>query len=153
MHGQYSTVTAFKMTNFILRNDEIKAAMITAVAMLPVGGDVPMEVVIREYKAKRSGQSNAMYWEWLTVMAKYFSKKDVFTKDDMHDLMRHQFLGYETKTIGKTNIGPQLKTTTVLNVKQMNMYMLQIDLWSAEHGCYLPRPEDSDYARYREAAQ
>lgn len=141
------------MNSFILRNEQIKAAMITAVAMLPAGGEKVLEVVIREYKAKRSSPSNALYWSWLTELAKYFSKAKPFTKDDMHDLMRHQFLGYQDKVIGSTIIGHQLKTTTGLKVSEMHVYMLQIDIWATEQGCYLPRPEDSDYAKYREASQ
>ena len=141
------------MNSFILRNDQIKAAMITNVAMLPVGGDVPLEVVVREYKAKRSLPSNNLYWSWLNELAKYFSKKGgAFNKDDMHDLMRHQFLGYEDKKVGSTSIPQQLKTTTGLSVSKMHVYMLQIDLWATEHGCYLPRPEHSDYEKYREAS-
>lgn len=156
--------------NFILRNDQIRAHMIGEVAKLPVGGDVPMEVVIREYRAKRSLPSNALYWSWLTVMGKYFSGRKVnanadcpdmepeyeitdFDKDDMHDLMRHQFLGYQDRKIGKSCIDHQLNTTTGLSVKDMHAYMLQIDIWAAEHGCLLPRPQDSDYEKYKEASQ
>ncbi len=142
------------MNSYILRNDQIKAAMITAVAMLPVGGDVVLEVVIREYKAKRSTAQNDLYWEWMTIMAAYFSRPPrAFSKDDFHDLMRHKFLPLENKTVGNTPMPAKLTSTTALGVSRMYNFMMQIDVWSAEQGCYLPRPEDSDYQKYRDAAQ
>ena len=157
------------MSNFILRNDAVKAHMIAEVAKLPVTGDVVYEVVVREFKAKRSLPSNALYWSWLTAMGKYFSGRKInanadcpdmdpeyeitdFNKDDMHDLMRHKFLGYQDRKVGKATIDHQLQTTTGMSVSSMHVYMLQIDIWATEQGCYLPRPDDSDYEKYREAA-
>jgi len=155
--------------NFVLRTDQARAYAIGEIAKLQVDTDKPLEIVVRQFKAKRSTPANALYWQWLTVMAKYFSGRKIninadepdlepeyiitsYNKDDMHDLCRHKFLGYEDKLIGKTIIGHQLKSTTGLDVSQMHIYMLQIDIWAQDLGCYLPRPEDSDYEKYRSAS-
>lgn len=116
--------------------------------------DCYLEVIIRPWKEKRSLDQNSLYWLWLRKMAKHFSKRETFTDEDMHDLMRHQFLGYEDKQISKTKIVSQLKSTTKLNVKEMSEYMLKVESWAAQNGCLLPRPEDQDhvYNMYREAA-
>ena len=66
------------------------------------------------------------------------------TKDDAHDLMRHKFLGHETKTVGQTEI-TKLRSTTELDKGEMTDYMTQIDNWCVDHGCLLPKPEDSEY--------
>jgi hypothetical protein len=110
-------------------------------------------VTWEEWKDKRSLNANNLYWQWLTIMAEYFSRGGKkFSKDDMHDLMRHQFLGYEDKVIGSTVIAQQLASTADLDTSQMYHYMSKIDAWSADHGCLLPHPADSEYSTYREAA-
>ena len=120
-------------------------------ALLLEGG--PIRIVMERYREKRSTSANALYWVWLDAMAKHFSKgANKFTKDDMHDLMRHRFLGYEERVIGKTALQPQLKSTADLDTAGMCEYMTKIDAWCADHGCMLPRPEDNDYAEWQKAA-
>ena len=116
--------------------------------------DGPVVITCDRHREKRSTSANALYWTWLTTLAKHFSRKgNVFTKDDMHDLMRHRFLGYEAKTIGKTEIQPQLKSTAELDTAQMLEFMQKIDSWALDHGCLLPRPEDNEYENYARASQ
>lgn len=105
------------------------------------------------WRDRRSVNSNALYWSWLTLLAAHFSRSGTtYSKDDMHDLMRHKFLGYEDRVIGNTEIRQQLASTSKLDTTQMYHYMSQIDAWGADHGCLLPRPEDEQYEKYREAA-
>ena len=78
------------------------------------------------------------------------SKEEQWSKDDMHDLMRHKFLGYESKTIGKTELKDILRSTTKLDKGEMHHYMTQIDVWGTEVGVYLPHPEDSEYMKLME---
>jgi len=114
--------------------------------------DGPICIHVERYSPKRSTSANALYWQWLTVMAKHFSKKgQTFTKDDMHDLMRHRFLGYENRVIGKTELKPQLKSSASLSTREMCEYMTKIDAWAADNGCLLPRPEDNDYSEWQRA--
>ena len=75
----------------------------------------PQRVTIETIRPHRSLSANALYWTWLDALAKHFSKGgNKFDKDAMHDLMRHKFLGYEDKTVGKTVISQQLKSTADL---------------------------------------
>jgi len=109
-----------------------------------------LRITWEPWRDKRSLNANALYWQWLTVMAEHFSRGGKkFSKEDMHDLMRHQFLGYEDKVIGQTVIGHQLASTAGLDTGQMYHYMKRIDAWAADHGCLLPRPEDCEYERWR----
>jgi len=110
-------------------------------------------IIFEEWRDKRSLNASNLYWQWLTLMAEHFSRGGKkFTKDDMHDLMRHQFLGYEDKIVGSTKISQQLASTANLDTSQMYHYMTKIDAWAADHGCLLPHPADAEYAQYREAA-
>lgn len=109
-----------------------------------------IRVKIRE--EGRSIDQNGLYWQWLTILAKYFSKGSAeYSKDDIHDICRHKFLGYEDRKIGNTEIRAQLKSTARLDKGEMHHYLTQVDNWAVEMGCLLPHPEDSQYAQYREA--
>lgn len=100
----------------------------------------------------RSLSQNALYWEWLTEIAGYINEKNHsdFNKDDLHDRMRHDFLGYEKpKKIGSAEIRERLKTTTNLTTGEMFHFMQQIDAWAVSIGLYLPRPEDCQYEKLK----
>lgn len=113
------------------------------------------QITWKPWEGKRSLDQNSLYWMWLGLMAKHFSRKaGPFSKDDMHDLMRHHHLGYVDKQISKTKIASQLKSTTDLSTKEMSEYMTKVEAWCAQNGLLLPRPEDQEhvYNMYREAA-
>lgn len=106
------------------------------------------------YVDPRTRSQNSLYWQWLGEMATYFSEgMQQFDKDDMHDLMRHKFLGYEDRTLGNTTIRDQLRSTTRLKKLEMSEYMHQIEVWAMEHDCRLTVPHQNEYMKYREAAQ
>lgn len=104
--------------------------------------------------SNRSLSQNALYWAWMGEMAVSFTKRtrdgDGWSKDDMHDLMRHKFLGYEDKVIGNTELKPVLKSTSQLDRGEMQHLMEQIDAFAAEHGVLLPHPADSEYMKLME---
>ena len=103
--------------------------------------------------SNRSISQNGLYWMWMGQLAESFnsrSKDANFSKDDMHDLMRHKFLGYESKTIGKTELKDILRSTTKLLKGEMHHYMTQVDVWASEVGVFLQHPEDSEYMKLQE---
>jgi hypothetical protein len=101
--------------------------------------------------SNRSISQNGLYWMWMADLAMSFNNRSKdgseWSKDDMHDLMRHKFLGYENKTIGSTELQPLLKSTTKLDKGEMHHYMTQIDVWAQEVGVYLAHPDDSEYMK------
>lgn len=98
--------------------------------------------------SNRSISQNNLFWMWMTEMAEHFASKGVenSTKDQMHDLMCHKFLGTITVTVGKTQI-TRLKSLRDLDKGDMLYFMQQMDEWSADHGLLLTHPEDSEYQR------
>ena len=94
----------------------------------------------------RSLSQNGLYWQWMTAQAKKFTTdKEPQTKERMHDLMRHKFLGYHDVIIGRVVISNQLKSTTDCDSGEMFHYMEKINAWSADVGLLLPIPEESEY--------
>jgi hypothetical protein len=106
------------------------------------------------YRDPRTRSQNNLYWKWLDEMANFYSTREQgFSKDDMHDLMRYQFLGCEDKVIGNTVISDQLKSTSSLKKDEMSQYMHKIEQWNVDKGLYLTIPAENEYMKYREAAQ
>ena len=101
----------------------------------------PFRLIFKSGKA-RSINQNSLYWKWLAIMAKKYKQDE---PEDMHDLMRHKFLGYEDKRVGKTVISNQLKSTTKLDKGEMFHYMEKINMWAADNSLLLPIPEESEY--------
>lgn len=131
---------------FEIRSPACLGRLIAFIGALSVDPQRPYVVEVKRMSVKRSLAANALYWKWLTQMAQYFSTpENELTKDDMHDLMRHKFLGYRTVIIGQTEI-TQLKSTADRDSRQFCEYMNEIDMWSADYGCLLPRPEDNEYS-------
>ena len=114
----------------------------------------PLMVYYEAYTDPRTRSQNNLYWMWCEEMANYYSRRDTpFTKDDMHDLMRHHFLGYENKTIGNTTLERQLVSTTGLKKPEMSEYMHKIEQWNTDNGLLLTIPADNEYRKYKEARQ
>ena len=111
------------------------------------GGDACIKV--ERYEKKRTLPANALYWQWMSFMAAHYSGKGVaLSKDDMHDLMRHKFLGWtNARKVGNTHIGATLKSTSKLSNGEMCRYMEQVSAWASNFGVMLPTPEDSEYMR------
>lgn len=108
-----------------------------------------------EIKAgSRSIPQNRTYWMWLQEIADFINlrNKTDFNADDMHDRMRHDFLGYTaSRKVGSVEIKPQLLSTTDLTKGEMFHYMNQIDAYCAERlGLLLTTPSDSMYAKMKE---
>jgi len=107
-------------------------------------------VKVEEYKSPRSLSANGLYWMWLGEIAAYLTKKGrQADKDDLHDLMRHKFLGYnESRAVGKTIIERTLRSTTKLNKSEFCFYMEKVEAWAAEAGCLVTSPLESEYKQF-----
>jgi len=97
-------------------------------------------IEINQDKASRSTKQNRLYWEWINLLG----AETGYTKDEMHAILRDKFLGYNLVTT-KTEVIKELRSTTKLKVGEMKDYLEQIDIFAAEYGIILPRPEDLYY--------
>jgi len=102
---------------------------------------------------KRSLSANSLYWMWLNVIAESFSKrlKKDFSQDDMHYVMRAEFLGTEDIVVGKMVIKNQLKSTKGMESTPFCEYMTKVEVWAINHGIPLPHPPANEYTDYWQA--
>lgn len=107
-----------------------------------------------EVKAgNRSLDQNSLYWVWIAQITEFVNEKkgSDFNTNEMHEWMKHTFLGYEdAKVIGKVEIPIQLRSTSKLTKSEMFDYMEKIDMYWAQLGCLLVTPSDSVYAKMKE---
>lgn len=124
-------------------------------AILDLDASSPWEVTIAPHRPRRSVSANALYWKWLTQLADHFSRKgNKYTREDLHDVMRHKFLGStEPRMVGNILIPAQIRSTKKLNTSEFCEYMTRIDAWALDQGVYLVTPAASQYAEYKEARQ
>ena len=133
-------------------SEQLRPAFDAARAGLAEGNAIALE-----WKAvsNRSLSQNALFHVWCREMAESFTKRDkkgtAYSEADMKDLMKHQFLGYEGKTVGKTEIAPQLISTKKLSKGAMFQFMEQVLAWSFQVGVMLSQPEDSEFMKLKES--
>lgn len=120
-----------------------------------------------EWKAgsNRSINQNDLYWMWLGEICDQANVKlpytyveeetgeeitiDVMNKEELHEWMCHEFLGYVTKRIGRKDV-TQLKGTSKLLKGEMYFFMQQVDAWAHSKGYTLTIPDDSEYMKLKE---
>ncbi len=98
-------------------------------------------IEIKQDKDSRSTKQNRLYWEWVSVISSELG----YTKDETHMLLRDKFLGYNEVTPKKGDTIRELRSTTKLKVGEFKDYLEEIDMFVAQYGIILPRPEDLYY--------
>lgn len=114
----------------------------------------PLALELKRYRQKRSLNQNSLFWMWCgEAMVHFNSKKPPkpLTKDDMHDLFCHLFLGYEDKVVGTTVIEGKLKGTSGLDTGEMFAFMEQVEAWCIDKGLRLTVPNVSEYWELKNA--
>jgi hypothetical protein len=109
-----------------------------------------------EWKAgsNRSINQNDLYWMWLGEIVDQTNRKidadgTPFIKEEMHEWLCEEFLGYETRFVGKKEI-KTLKGTSKLLKGEMYFYMQQVDHFAHSHGMKLTIPDDSEYMKLKQ---
>lgn len=109
-----------------------------------------------EWKAgsNRSINQNDLYWMWLGEIVSQTNAKLVegatpFIKEEMHEWLCEEFLGYETRTVGRKEI-TILKGTSKLLKGEMYFYMQQVDAFAHSKGFKLTIPDDSEYMKLKQ---
>lgn len=112
--------------------------------------------------AARSLPQNALFHKWCECAAQFFVSMGKATfatgapmnMENMKRNLKQTFLGEELiqdinlKT-GEITDRYELRHTSNLDKGAMHAFMTCIDAWAAEHGIYLPHPEDSEYMKMR----
>ena len=112
-------------------------------------GDV---VSVTIHGEKRSLSANNLFHKWCEVAGEYFGvpgKNKEERKENMKNVFKHQFLGYEDIVVGKLTIKEQLRETSKLSKGEMCHLMECVAGWCMSKGCALPMPEDNEYAKWQ----
>jgi hypothetical protein len=134
---------------FVITSDQMLENMIEQIASMYVDhGWLNVEV----RAGNRTLSQNSLYWMWVDQATSWINdkKRTDFKTEEIHERMKHQFLGYtDEKQVGGICIPPQLKSTAKLTKGDMYHYMRQVDGYWAGLGLLLVTPDDSIYAELK----
>lgn len=92
------------------------------------------ELVIRNYKSKRSLEQNKRYFAMLRLIsANVWVDGITYSQEVWHEQFKRWFIGCEDIVLPTTTETRGISTTT-LSVDEFNNYMTQIEQWCAEQG-------------------
>lgn len=92
------------------------------------------ELVIRNYKSKRSLEQNKRYFAMLRLIsANVWVDGRTYSQEVWHEQFKRWFIGCEDIVLPTTTEIRGISTTT-LSVDEFNNYMTQIEQWCAEQG-------------------
>lgn len=91
---------------------------------------------IKKKSKLRSTQQNNYLWSLYTILAQSFG----WDVEEMHDFLRARFL-YTIKEVGGDKY-KVLSSTTKLTTKEFMEYIQKIQKFGAEHGVFLPNPDE-----------
>jgi hypothetical protein len=90
-------------------------------------------------KNTRSSEQNRRYWSLISEISEKLRPQGIQHSTEVwHTYMRQRYLGSKDVVLpnGKTLLIPI--STTGLPVDEFNAYMMEVEVWAAEHGVYLP---------------
>lgn len=120
---------------YVKYGDQPYSNMIEHFRMFPF---LKFRVEIKEHKAKRSLDQNALYWMWLGIVGKDLGYK----AEELHEALKAKILGVvETKTIFGV-IVLQPRSTTTLTVKEFTEYLNAVQAFASALGINLPMPSE-----------
>ena len=129
---------------YLLANQKNKQDAINYILTLPDDGK--FEVVVQEYKKKRSLAQNRLYHMWKPYLAKHFG----YAAEEMHEELKYAFLGEQVWTNRKGVVRSKPISTTTLKVEGMVEFLTKIEVLAETHDIKLPIPHDYGYAMMRD---
>ena len=100
--------------------------------------DKTVQVIISEYKPKRSNQLNQYYWG---VVVKIISDYTGYTKEETHELLKQTFLKKKIEVDNEWY--DTTESTTKLSNKDMLDFIEKVKQWAAQtFHLYIPDPHE-----------
>jgi hypothetical protein len=164
------------MDDFVIRTHDDKEELIGIIRMLKLDPNKPVTVKIKEPKRRLS--QNALYWVWMTEIAKFWNydnKTDIappsfqeavfnnvgeitgsrwlpINKDTVHDYFACYFLPKQKIKMminGNAVYKDTMPSTSGLDVRQFNEYLTKIKMIMQEVWGYIcDTPRDSAFFEY-----
>lgn len=100
------------------------------------------EMTLRKEKSKRSLNQNSAYWGIAIEILSECEAFGGYTKEEIHDALRKEFLSKIDPVTGLTKI----RSTTDLNTVEFNEYYAAIQRWASSFlSVYIPDPNETPY--------
>lgn len=137
-----------KGTTFIIRNEDIKQNAISLIGKLPAHDKPLWAVKVFPFVDKRSLAQNNLLHKWLTEIANETGN----SMSDVKDHLKAKFLTPKTiqfkdpKT-GEVLITEIIPSTSDLNLKEMSLFLNNVEQFAIDYGVALPYPEDLIWSR------
>lgn len=134
---------------FRIKEAKDKEAVKSYVDQLPAGKLYNVKIV--QHRERRSVDQNSLYWLWLACI----SDETGEDKDDLHDLFKQKYLGFQQKNIfpGRefgTTVYKEL-TTTRMDTLEFTQYLKKVKGFALHFlGIVLPEPEDQYWNQFYE---
>jgi len=94
---------------------------------------------IKPIKSKRTTRQNALYWQWLGIIANETYGSQVEAQA-IHDALMRELFGENEKLIGNLVVNYRISSTT-LTTRQFQLLMQRAELLALDLNISLPSPE------------
>ncbi|KLU14710.1 MULTISPECIES: YbcN family protein [Xenorhabdus] len=116
----------------------------------------PHRITIKPWKNTRTLSQNATLHMWFGEIS-YFLKSNgaKFSPDEVKEMMKHTFLGYEVveRIDARTQEVERVRTlrqTSRLDTGEMFRFMERVEQWAVGIGCFVTVPDDSEYMKLKQ---
>ena len=98
-----------------------------------------LTVTLEPKRRKRTSPQNALWWVYMT----YLSEATGYTKDEIHEICKYQFLQSQKVDEKTGETFPYLRSTTSLSKQEFSELLEQLFIWAAQVlGVTLPEPNE-----------
>ena len=129
-------------SEWVLRTAADRNSFIAALSALPL--DKPLAVTVKPYCRKRTTPQNSTYWWRWNAVAGEIANISGHTVDEVHEIAKALFCPVKPKRFtlpSGEEIVVAVRSTTLLDTLEMNVYMERCCAWAAEtFGVELPEP-------------
>lgn len=128
------------MQRYVLRNKRIRDKARAMVERLPVSEDAPLEVVVQQYKPKRSNAQNERLWAIHAQVSADLSVRTQckWTPDDVHDVVfKPRFCGVRELTLPGGRVVKRGRSSTELSKQEMAEAQEEYVAWCLQRGIEL----------------
>ena len=102
-------------------------------------GNSSLTITLEPKRRKRTSPQNALWWVYMTIL----SKETGYTKDEMHEICKYQFLKAEKVDEKTGETFPYLRSTTELSKQEFSELLEELFTWSSGTlGIVLPDPNE-----------
>jgi hypothetical protein len=89
-------------------------------------------------KPVRTTKQNSFYW---AVVIKTFAEYIGYENDELHEIFKQMFAGYEMRPFPGFKRKKMPKSTSGMSKEEFSLYLEKCIKFCAEHGCNFPAPE------------